>query len=397
MRITAARVRRGYGEQATPAEQQGPVQISGQNTQRRWCRVSMATEGPAPKHIMRRHGNLFRYITTPENIYQAYRLARRGKPRLESILRFEKDEENRLDEIRRSLAEKTFTTSAYNEKMVYEPKQRTIYILPFAPDRIVQHALMNVLTPIWEPMFIKDSYACMQGRGIHVGSRRTMEFVRRNTFCLKCDVSKFYPSVDHSILLSIIKRKIKCPDTLWLLENIISSFPGGKNVPIGNYTSQWFGNLYLNELDRFVKDELKVADYVRYCDDFLLFGNDKVRLRSAAAAVTSFCANRLALRLSKCDLFPVSRGVDFLGYRHFPRYILLRKRTARRMAKRLKALPELLATGQISPENARSVVASAQGWMQWANTHHFKLAVHMDDLVCLTNGACKNGASQKIL
>lgn len=337
---------------------------------------------------MKRHGNLFSHITTPENLYQAYRLARRGKPRLASVLRFEKNADAHLEDIRQSLLLKTFTTSGYHEKIVFEPKQRTIYVLPFSPDRIVQHALMNLVIPIWQPMFIKDSYACIEGRGIHSGSTRTMQFVRRNKYCLKCDISKFYPSVDHAILLDIIKHKIKCMDTLWLMEDIVHSFPGKKNVPIGNFTSQWFGNLYLNELDRFVKDVLHVKDYIRYCDDFLLFHNDKSVLKNWAAAVVDFCGSRLDLRLSKCDLFPVSRGVDFLGYRHFPRYILLRKRTARSMARKLRHLPVLLESGQISPQTARSVVASAKGWMQWANTHHFWQAVHMDDLQHLTEAAC---------
>lgn len=144
-----------------------------------------------------------------------------------------------------------------------------------------------------------------------------MEYVRRNAFCLKCDVSKFYPSVDHAVLLDIIRRKIKCPDTLWLIEDIVNSFPGGKNVPIGNFTSQWMGNLYLNELDHYVKGTLKIRDYVRYCDDFLLFHNDKAVLRDAAKLVEEFVGERLKMRLSKCDLFPVSRGVDFFGVSAF--------------------------------------------------------------------------------
>ena len=221
----------------------------------------------------------------------------------------------------------------------YEPKQRTIYILPFCPDRVVQHALMNILIPIWQPMFIRDSYACITGRGKHAGSRRTMEYVRRNRYCLKCDVHHFYVSVVHDILYEMIERKIKCPDTLWLIRDIVYSFPGGKNVPIGNLTSQWFGNYYLTALDRFVKEHLHVADYVRYCDDFILFGNDKKQLNEFSKAVVEFLADRLQLTLSKCDLFPVSRGVDFLGYRHFPDYILLRKSTAKRIARRLRELP----------------------------------------------------------
>ena len=342
---------------------------------------------------MKRHGNLFEKITDIENIRLAYTLARRGKPRLPSIARFEANREQNFERIRQALRNKTFKTSRYHEKLVYEPKKRTIYILPFSPDRIVQHALMNVLIPIWEPMFIHDSYACIDGKGVHAGSSRTMEYVRRNAFCLKCDVSKFYPSVDHAVLLDIIRRKVKCPDTLWLVEDIVNSFPGGKNVPIGNFTSQWMGNLYLNELDHYVKGTLKIRDYVRYCDDFLLFHNDKAVLSDAAKLVEAFVGERLKMRLSKCDLFPVSRGVDFLGYRHFRDYILLRKRTAKRVAKRLKKLPGMLEHKAITPEQFRSVVASAHGWIKWANTYNFRQKVQLSELMEMAHAAC-NGNNE---
>ena len=337
---------------------------------------------------MRRHGNLFHLITDRDNIALAYKQARRGKPRLPSIARFDVNRERNLDLILQSLLEKTFRTSRYHEKTIFEPKQRTIYILPFSPDRIVQHALMNVLIPIWEPMFIHDSYACIDGKGVHAGSSRTMEYVRRNAFCLKCDVSKFYPSVDHAVLLDIIRRKIKCPDTLWLVEDIVNSFPGGKNVPIGNFTSQWMGNLYLNELDHYVKHTLKVKSYIRYCDDFLFFHNDKAALRDIAWRAEAFAGEVLKLRLSKCDLFPTSRGVDFLGYRHFKDYILLRKSTAKRVARRLKKLRDLYEAGKVTAEHCRSVLASAGGWVRWANTHNFQRKIQLSELMEWANDEC---------
>jgi retron-type reverse transcriptase len=357
--------------------------------------VAQANVRPLEK--MKRHGNLYNRITDPENIRLAYRQAKRNKPRSAGMKRFDVDMERNLERIRASLLNKTFTTSKYLEKILYEPKQRTIYILPFAPDRIVQHALMNVLIPIWQAMFIKDSYACILGRGIHTGSARTMDFVRRNRYCLKCDISKFYPSVDHEILKGIIRRKVKCPDTLWLIEDIVNSYPGGKNVPIGNFTSQWMGNLYMNELDQYVKQTLKIKDYIRYCDDFLLFHNDKAVLREAAQAVTVFTGDALKLRLSKCDLFPTSRGVDFLGYRHFSDYILLRKSTAKRVARRLRAMPGRLERGKVTAERCRSVLASAKGWLQWASTHNFRRAIRLDELTEFIDGQCRRHAETATL
>lgn len=324
---------------------------------------------------MRRHGNLYEKLTTPENIHLAWQEARKGKSSKDAVRRFDKDPEVNLARIRESLIKKTFQPSAYKTKWIYEPKKRLIYILPFAPDRIVHHALMQIAEPIWTKLFISDSYACIRGRGLHSGSRRTMEFVRRNRYCLKMDISKFYPSVDHAIMFNIIKNKIKCPETLDLFHRIIYSAPDGKNVPIGNYTSQWMGNLYLSELDIFVKQTLRVKDYVRYCDDFLLFGDDKAVLNRAAQEVKGFLSDHLALTLSKCDLFPVSRGVDFLGYRHFPGHVLLRKSTSVRIRRRLSKLPGLLASGRITLDRFRGSVASINGWMKWANAHNFRLAV----------------------
>jgi retron-type reverse transcriptase len=268
--------------------------------------------------------------------------------------------------------DKTFTTSRYQTKTIVEPKIRTIYILPFFPDRIVQHALMSVIEPIWDNLLISDSYACRTGKGIHAGSKRTSGFVREYDYCLKCDVAKFYQSVNHDILFDIVKQKIKCPDTLWLIENIIYSYPGETNIPIGNYTSQWFGNLYLHELDILVKHDFKIKGYLRYCDDFCLFHNDKRVLNALAKEIKTFMADRLNLTLSKCDVFPVKHGVDFLGYRHFRDKILLRKSTAKRVVKKVRQLPGKLVSGQISDDQFISSLASISGWIKWANTHNFR-------------------------
>ncbi len=329
---------------------------------------------------MKRHGNLFNRIVDEENIRLAFMRARKGKSWQNAVQRVEKNLEANLERLRQSLLTKTFQTSSYRLKTIYVPKQRTIYRLPFYPDRIVQHALMNVLEPIWERLFISDSYACRQGKGLHAGSRKTMELVRKYRYCLKGDVSQFYPSVNHDILFGLVQRKIKCRNTLWLLEDIIYSLPGGRNVPIGNYTSQWFGNLYLNELDQLVKHNLKVKGYVRYCDDFCLFHDDKKFLHQALEQIRTFLAERLKLRLSKEDVFPVSRGVDFLGYRHFPKYLLLRKSTAKRVKARLARLPELLARGKVSLEQFRSSLASTLGWLKWANAHNFRRSLGIDEL-----------------
>lgn len=329
---------------------------------------------------MKRHGHLFEQITSIDNLTAAYLAARKGKTWQRQVKAFDDHAEANLCAIRQSLLSRSFSTSPYRVKTIYEPKQRDIYILPFAPDRIVQHALMNVVEPIWNALFIDDSYACRKDKGIHAGSRRTMEFVRRNRYCLQCDISKFYPSIDHDILASVIRKKIKCPDTLRLIDNIIYSVGGGKNTPIGNYTSQWFGNLYMNELDQYLKHTWKVRDYIRYCDDFLLFHNDKGFLNTAKRAIAVFLQDTLKLRMSKSALFPVSQGVDFLGYRHFRRYILIRKSTAKRMKKRVARLIRLARAGQIPEKHIRSSIASTKGWLKWANSRNLNKVLGIDTL-----------------
>uniref|UniRef100_A0A6M3KU29 Putative reverse transcriptase n=1 Tax=viral metagenome TaxID=1070528 RepID=A0A6M3KU29_9ZZZZ len=193
-------------------------------------------------------------------------------------------------------------------------------------------------------------------------------------------MSKFYPSIDHDIMYEIIKRKIKCKDTLWLLRDIIYSYGGGKNVPIGNYTSQWFGNLYLNELDQWLKHEWKIKHYIRYCDDFVLFHNDKQLLQKMKNEIEAFIAERLQLSFSRWSIFPVTQGVDFLGYRHFPDYILLRKSTTKRVQRRLQRMPQLFRDGKISREQVRSSIASTKGWLQWANAHHLSVSLRLAEL-----------------
>jgi retron-type reverse transcriptase len=334
---------------------------------------------------MRRHGGLWPMVTDIENIRLAFHRAALNKSTHRNVQKTKEHLEERLENIRLALINKTFTTSKYWEKIVHEPKERNIFILPFYMDRIVQHALMNLIIPIWDKIFIYDSYACREDKGIHAGSLRAMEYVRQNKYVLKCDISKFYPSVDQDILMDIIQKKIKCPDTLWLIENIVRSYPGGKNIPIGNYTSQWFGNLYLNEVDQLVKNELQKKygrlHYLRYCDDFCVFNDDKKKLKEIRDILTDFIDEKLKLKFSKCDVFPTARGVDFLGYRHFSKYILLRKRTVKRVRKRLANLPGLYEKNKITAEQFRSSVASTWGWLKHANSHNLRITLQFKELM----------------
>lgn len=330
--------------------------------------------------MAKRHGNLWPKITSAENIEAAYMAARKGRRNMRNVAAFEKNADENLRIIRESLLNKTFHTSRYQSKWIQEPKMRQIFVLPFSPDRIVQHALMHVIEPIWDKLMIFDSYACRKGKGQHKGSARTMQFVRKYKYCLKADVAKFYPSVDQNIMAEIVRKKIKCKDTLWLLNDIIFSFPGGKNVPIGNYTSQWLGNLYLNELDQYLKHSHKVKAYLRYCDDICIFSNDKGYLQELKTIIAYFLETRLKLRYSYAEVFQVSHGVDFLGYRHFSGHILLRKKTALRVRRRLAKFPEKIEKGLITKDQLRSSIASTKGWLKWACTHNLALSLKLEEL-----------------
>jgi retron-type reverse transcriptase len=238
---------------------------------------------------MKRHGKLFNKIVDIENIRQAYKEAAKGKKKKKIVVWCE----SHLDEVCKNISEmlitKKYKTSRYRTMMIYRPKKREIYDLPFYPDRIVHHALMRVIEPIWEKLFIVNSYACIRGRGLHSGSTMTMSYVRKYKYCLKMDISKFYPSINHEVLYGIVEHKIKCPDTLWLLKEIIHSVPGGKNVPIGTILANVW-KLYLNELDQYLKHKHHVKAFVRYCDDFCIYHNDKKYLNQISKTIEGYLA-----------------------------------------------------------------------------------------------------------
>lgn len=325
---------------------------------------------------MKRVGNLWPEVVAPDNIILAYKKSICQKSHRPAIIKFNEHLADNLQAIQDLLISEQFRTSSYTVRDIYEPKHRKIYILPFAPDRIVQHAVMNVVEPYWTKLMYVHSYSCIPRRGIHVGAQKTMEFIRRNIYCLKCDVSKFYPSIRHDIAYEMIERKIKDRRVLDIFYDVIHSIDGESNVPIGNYMSQWIGNLYLTEMDNLIKQYLKVKDYIRYCDDFILFSKDSSFLMECKEIIEEYLKERLGMTLSKCSLFNLKQGVDFLGYRFFPEgYILLRKTTAKRVKKRCAHLFHLIHHRLIDADVARSSVASMLGWMKWANVNNFKVAV----------------------
>jgi len=295
---------------------------------------------------MKTHKNLYEKICDFENIYSAYLKARKNKRYRVDVLNFSCNLERNLYRIQDELLSRRYKTGSYRMFYVYEPKKRMILSLPFK-DRVVQHAICNIIEPIFDKRFIYDSYACRGDKGIHRGSARLTQFLRRarnkwdKTYCLKCDVKQYFPNINHDVLSDIVKKIIKCRDTMSMLDDIIRSHNAeeGKGIPIGNLTSQLFANVYLNELDYYMKQRLRIKLYIRYVDDFVVFDDDKRTLRGLKGAVEGFLDRRLRLRLNhKSGIAPVDRGVDFLGYRTLADYKVIRKRSIRNIRRAIRKL-----------------------------------------------------------
>ncbi len=339
--------------------------------------------------------HLYPQIYDFENLYRAYRNARRGgKRKHDAVAAFEVYLEENLWTLHAELHDKVYRPGPYRNFVVgpwrrghlWAPKRRLISAAPFR-DRVVHHALCNVIQPIFEARFIYDSYACRVGKGTHAAVDRCQDFARRRRYVLQCDVRQFFPSVDHRILRGMLARHIADPDALWLIDRILESsagaralareydmvwFPGDdllaatrpRGLPIGNLTSQFWANVYLNRLDYFVKQTLRCRCYVRYCDDFLLFHDDKAVLHAWRQAIIDHLAGlRLKLHEERAAVYPTRTGIPFLGFRVFPYYRRVLHNKVHAFARRLRRLRAGYEAGELSAEAVR---LSVQGWVAHA-------------------------------
>ena len=331
---------------------------------------------------MKRHGDLYGDIVDMENIKLAHDNAKRGKENYRGVRKVDNDKEYWLGEVQKLLIEKKFTSSSYNVFKVYEPKEREIFKLPYYPDRIIHHAILNVLKPIWNKIFIYDVYSSIEGKGIHKAVDRLSKFLRNEQatqYCLQFDISKFYPSVDHEIMMKRLKHKIKDPDLLWLLEDIVSSPKGDKGIPIGNYTSQYFANVYLNKFDHWIKHDLGINYYIRYADDGVILSGSKKKLHAIKNAISRYLKENLKLSLNpKTQVYPVDdRGIDFLGYRTFRNYRLLRKRSAKKFKRKLKTIKKYF--WKIPAHHVISSIMSFVGWIQHCDGYNLIKSYILED------------------
>jgi retron-type reverse transcriptase len=337
---------------------------------------------------MKRYGDLYPQLVSFENLYSAYRKAAKGKRGQPNVAEFEFDLEANLLQLQEELRDQTYAPGAYYSFLIFDPKRRLISAAPFR-DRVVHHALCNVIEPIFERTFIGDSYANRIGKGTHRALDRCQQLARRFRYVLQCDIRQFFPSVDLEILRAILARKIADEGTMWLIDRILESSAGvldeeyemvyfegddlfavqrPRGLPIGNLTSQFWGNVYLNELDQFVKRELRCSkqrgDYLRYVDDFALFADSKRQLWAWKDAIREVLASlRLTLHERSSTVYPVTNGIPFLGFRMYPTHRRLKRRNGVAFARRFRTWREAVGRGEMALEGLQKRV---RGWIAHA-------------------------------
>ncbi|MGK7889515.1 MAG: RNA-directed DNA polymerase [Leptolyngbyaceae cyanobacterium] len=340
---------------------------------------------------MKRYGNLWPQITRFDNILLAARKAQKGKRYRPNVLAFNYNLEQELNQLQHQLQTKNYQPGPYRTFRISYPKPRTISAAPYR-DRVVHHALCNIIWPIFERSLIFDTYANRWGFGTHRALHRFTQFARSSPYILQCDIRKYFPSIDHEILKTLLRRKIKCPDTLWLIDTIIDGsndqepvivhFPGDtlltplerrRGLPIGNLTSQCFANIYLSGFDHFVKEQLGFKKYLRYVDDFALFADDRKSLIQARTAIEDYLATlRLTIHPIKSQLYKTAIGANFVGFRVFKEHIRVRGENLHRARRRLRQLQHQYKTDAITFQYLTQSIQSWGAHLKHADSHRLR-------------------------
>ncbi len=327
---------------------------------------------------MKRIGNIYERIISLENLRLADEKARRGKTNTYGVRVHDKNREANIMRLHEALLTKTYHTSPYDVFTIHEPKERVIYRLPYYPDRIVHHAIMNVLEPIWVSTFTYNTYSCVKGRGIEGCARRVERLIKsfdgRPLYCLKIDIRKFYPSIKHHVLKRIVRRKIKDKDLLWLLDEIIDSTDG---LPIGNYLSQFLANLMLCYFMHTVNEKLRLPS-TEYADDIIFLADDKETLRQAfSQVIRPIIEQELELKVKdNWQIFPIAvnrsdrhgRALDYVGYKFYRKQKLMRKSIKRNFCKAVRRLNR--RKPEPSPMEFKQGIAPWLGWAKHSNSKH---------------------------
>lgn len=340
---------------------------------------------------MKRYGNLWTEITSFENLVLAARKAQRNKRFCKNVLKFNFNLENELLKLQEELKTKKYKVGQYRTFEIFDPKPRMISAAPYR-DRVVHHALCNVIVPLIEATFIEQSYANRIGYGTHRALKQFIQATRRYRYILQCDVQQYFPSIDHTILKQQIRRKIKCADTLWLIDQIIDGsnlqvpvlnyFPGDdlltpvtrrKGLPIGNLSSQFFANVYLNGFDHYVREQLKFKSYLRYVDDFSLFANNSKVLDDARHKIEGFMQKlRLKIHGIKSQRFETCHGANFLGFRVLPGQIRIRNDNLRRSRVRFREMQQAYHLGEMALPELVQRIQSWEAHLQTGDTYRLR-------------------------
>lgn len=326
--------------------------------------LSRKSKGAANFLMVKKHRNLIDQIVTIDNLRLAYEKTSRGKKMSWGYLEFKEYAEANLLRVQQELSDNAYKIGSYREFTIYEPKPRQISALDFK-DRLVQHAVCNVVAPIFEKTLMPQTFACRVGMGTHAGVRYVQAKLRQEKplFFLKTDYSKFFPSIDRPVLHTMIERKIDCAKTLNILREIIPAV--GKGIPIGSLTSQLFANVYGNAADRFIHFDLGERTWARYMDDIVILGNDKDKLMDTFLRLNDYSMSELKLKIGKWQLSPAKQGVNFLGYRIWPTHKLLRKDSVLRAKRKVANF-----VYHQDLEGLQKFTASWSGHANWANTYN---------------------------
>lgn len=323
---------------------------------------------------MKRVGHLFDQVVKPENLRQAFWKASRGKRHRPDQRAFAGNLDAEIQRMRQGLLAGAYPVGDYTRFTIYDPKEREICAAAF-PERVLHHALMNVCEPYFDKWLIFDTYACRKGKGQFKAVRRAQDFARKYEWFLKADVRKFFDSVPHDRLKAMLRRKFKDDQLLSWFERIIDTYETepGRGLPIGNLTSQYFANLYLDPLDRFVKESFRLKGYVRYMDDFSLWHSSKNELKLARYKVVAFAADSLGLHFKGDPYLNRTRhGMDFLGMRVFPQTVHLNRRSRKRFMAKVRYYEWQFAAGQLTEADFQERVTALTAFVQQADTKELR-------------------------
>lgn len=329
---------------------------------------------------------LFNEIFSLENMEKAYKqsLKAEGKYKHEALI-FQRNETINLERLRNSLFDRSYKFSGYNTFKVYEPKERVINA-PHYKDKIVQLAMNNVLKEIFVPTFISDSYACMDNRGTHKAVERVQRNLKKGAwefgqqaYICKVDVSKFFYSIDRDILKRLYRKKIKEADVLWVMDAVTDSgaLVDDVGLPLGNTMSQLCANIYMDALDQYCKRYLKYKYYVRYADDVVIVLPNKESALKAQKLCADFLDERLNLRINpkKTQIFPIRQGVNCFGFKIYTTHRLLRDSSKKKLKRKIKKMPYLIAKEKMTIDKANQMLASWSGHARYASSINFAQSI----------------------